>query len=127
MNGEMKCPSCGHIWNNFASRKDRATEDEVKAYCAELGLPDSDAEYLWCHWEAYGWRNGGAEIKNWKCVVRSWKVAGYLPSMRKPPEEKPRADWRRTLRKLYPGYGWIPTNFYDLPAEIKATVKEAMK
>jgi hypothetical protein len=121
----MKCKKCG--FDDYENRRDRCTEDEVKSFCVELGLPPSDGEYLFNHWEAYEWRNGSHDIKNWKAVVRAWKAAGYLPSLRKPITEKPEPNWRRVLRQLYPNYGWIPTYFHDLPAEIKNAVKAEMK
>jgi len=122
----MKCPKCDHEWNHFGKRQDRCTQEECSAFCASLGLPASDAEYLFNHWEGYAWRNSGQQIKDWKAVIRSWMAAGYLPSQRKPVEPKASA-WRVILRKLYPDYGWIPTNFYDLPAEVKNRIKGEMQ
>ncbi len=76
----LRCVKCG--WNHYEKRIDRCTLEEVTAFCAELGLPANDAEYMHHHWVAYGWSNRGMKIKNWKAVVRSWKAAGYMPSQR---------------------------------------------
>ena len=59
------------------------TCDELKAYCLELGLPASDAIYLWEKWESTGWVNGGRPIKDWKGTIRTWKAGGYLPSQKR--------------------------------------------
>ena len=58
------------------------TLDEVKSFCRELDLPDSDAEYLWEKWNGSGWKNGSSAIRDWRSTVRSWRVAGYLPSQK---------------------------------------------
>ena len=76
----LRCVKCG--WNFYEKRIDRCTLEEVTSFCSELGLPANDAEYMYHHWEAYGWSNKGMKIKNWKSVVRSWKAAGYMPSQR---------------------------------------------
>ncbi len=58
------------------------TLDEVRSFCRGLDLPDSDAEYLWEKWNGSGWKNGSSAIKDWRSTVRSWRVAGYLPSQK---------------------------------------------
>lgn len=64
------------------TERGRATEQELKDFCTELGLPTSDAEFLYHKWCGNGWKNGTAPIKDWKATVRSWKAAGYLPSQK---------------------------------------------
>lgn len=59
--------------------KARGTIDELKQFCVEQGLPETDGEYLFDHWEGNGWKNGNSPIKDWKATVRAWKRAGHLP------------------------------------------------
>lgn len=72
---ELGAPSA-----NAPTRK--ATRDEILSYCASLHLPESDADYLFDHWEGCGWRNGKNPIKDWRATVRAWKGAGHLPSQK---------------------------------------------
>jgi len=55
---------------------------EIIEFCAESGLPKSDAEYFHDHWAANGFRNGTHRIKDWHALIRSWNRAGYLPSQK---------------------------------------------
>ena len=62
---------------------------EVQAYCASIGLPTSDGDAMWLHWEEKGW----AKIKDWKLTNQKWKSFGYLPSQRhkaSTPQSKPK-------------------------------------
>ena len=61
--------------------KARATLEELTAYVQSLGLPVSDAEYLFDHWSSTGWKNGKNDIKDWQATVRNWKRCNYLPSL----------------------------------------------
>lgn len=63
-------------------KKDRGTPDEIAAFCASLGLPASDSQWLAHKWHGNGWQNGGRSIKDWKATVRSWHAAGYMPSQK---------------------------------------------
>lgn len=65
-------------------RKDRGTLDEVRDFCAAEGIPDSDAQAMFHKWEGCGWKNGGAAIKDWRSVLRSWRAGGWLPSQKNP-------------------------------------------
>ncbi|MBC2594929.1 hypothetical protein H5P28_11740 [Ruficoccus amylovorans] len=65
---------------------------EVEAYCATLGLPASDAVYLWHNWEGNDWTRGGKKIANWKSVVVAWKAAGHLPSQKNLTNSPPRQN-----------------------------------
>jgi len=75
-----------------ASKARAKTLDEISAFCSELQLPTSDAEFLWNKWNGCGWRNGGTAIKDWRATVRSWKVAGYMPSQKNNGISKPIRD-----------------------------------
>jgi hypothetical protein len=58
------------------------TLDEIKLVTAKAGLPDSDADYFFNHWQANGWTNSGKPMKSWPHVIGSWKAAGHLPSQK---------------------------------------------
>lgn len=56
--------------------------EEVKEYCLEQGLPDSDGEWFFYKCQGCGWTNGGKPIRDWQATIRAWKTAGYLPSQK---------------------------------------------
>src|SRR5262249_25587256 len=56
--------------------------DEIERYCAERGLPESDAKWLHDHWMGNGFKVKGQPIVDWQAVLRNWQVSGYLPSQR---------------------------------------------
>lgn len=60
--------------------KAKATLEELAEYVQSLGLPASDAEYMFDHWTANGWKVGKNSMKDWKATVRNWKRGKYLPS-----------------------------------------------
>lgn len=62
--------------------KERAEIEELKAFAAELGLPESDGESMFHHWEANGWKNGKNPVKDWKAGFRKWMSSGWLPSQK---------------------------------------------
>jgi len=62
--------------------KNRGTLEEVRAYCASLGLPQSDADWFFNKCEGNGWKNGGEPIQVWRSTISAWKLAGYMPSQR---------------------------------------------
>jgi hypothetical protein len=65
-----------------AREKARGTVEELVTFCAEIGLPASDAEATFHKWQGNGWKNGQAPIKDWQATIRSWKAAGYMPSQK---------------------------------------------
>lgn len=62
--------------------KSKGTLDEVKAYCKEIGLPESDGQWFFDRCEGCGWKNGSNPIKDWKATVRAWTTAGYMASQK---------------------------------------------
>jgi hypothetical protein len=60
----------------------KPTIDDVRVFCAEIGLPESDGDYMFHHWESNGWTKSGKPIKSWQAMIRSWKSAKYLPSQK---------------------------------------------
>jgi hypothetical protein len=65
------------------SNKAKGSIDELKTFCAEIGMPESDGESMFHHWEANGWKNGSSPSKDWKAGIRKWKSQGWLPSQKK--------------------------------------------
>lgn len=97
-----------NIKNEKKSESAKARADsleEIILYCLELDLMPVDAEYLWDHWNANGWRNGTKLIKDWKATTRNWKRFGYLPSQ-KNPELRKEGSNSPTPRPLLPPHNW---------------------
>jgi len=71
--------------------KGRGTREALMLYALEIGLPESDGESMFDHWEANGWRNGSSPSKDWKAGMRKWKANGWMPSQKtngyKPPHK----------------------------------------
>ena len=57
--------------------------EEIVEYCESIQLPRSDAEWFDAHWIGNGFTNNKQPMKDWKAVIRSWKIAGHLPSQKK--------------------------------------------
>jgi hypothetical protein len=63
---------------------------EIRAETARLGLPDSDAEYLYDTWLVSGFKTArGTKIHSWTAAVRLWARAGWFPSQKAPLKPKP--------------------------------------
>lgn len=65
-----------------ATSKARGSMEELKSYAREIGLPESDGEYLFNSWESGGWLRGSKKIKDWQAAMRAWKSGGYMPSQK---------------------------------------------
>jgi len=85
---------------------------EVVAYCATLGLPASDAQYIFAHWQGNGFMRSGKAIKDWEAVCRAWRLAGYFPSQKQ-------AGWRQAAP------GTAPSQARREPWKIEADIKLA--
>ena len=57
-------------------------QEEVIRYCSSIGLTESDAVYMWNKWQGTGFKIGTKAIRDWRCVIRSWKEQGYFPSQK---------------------------------------------
>lgn len=70
--------------------------EEVKAYFAEKGGTDIQAERFCAYYESNGWKVGRNPMKDWKAAVRGWLVRDKEQS---PAREKPKApggdDWKK--------------------------------
>ena len=71
--------------------KARGTLLQVKEFCKEEELPESDAIWFFHKCEGNDWTNGGKPIKDWKATIRSWKAGRYLPS------QKPQSQGRQSF------------------------------
>jgi hypothetical protein len=62
--------------------KSRCTQKEAEAFCVSIGLPASDGEAMWLHWEEIlpNGKQRWSTIKDWQLKIRKWKAFGYLPS-----------------------------------------------
>lgn len=72
-----------------SKNKSRGSLDELKAFAVELGMPASDGESMFHHWESNGWRNGSSPSKDWQAGMRKWKSQGWLPSQKLKDQQQP--------------------------------------
>lgn len=91
--------------NQHATRFQKPTVVEIKAYCLEKGY-DIDAEYYYNYNEARGWMLGKNHMKSWKANLATWnsmrKKSNNTPSAmqaEKTSEEKDR-EYRESMAKL---------------------------
>lgn len=71
--------------------KSRCTQPEAEDFAASIGLPRSDGEAMFLKWHGEGW----GKVKDWKAVIRRWKLHGYLPSQKtlKYGQQPTKPDW----------------------------------
>jgi hypothetical protein len=50
--------------------------ESVKLQCAKIGLPDTEADKFFNHYEANGWRVGRNPMRSWPAALNNWK-RGY--------------------------------------------------
>lgn len=62
--------------------KRKGALEEIRAFCKELGLPESDGDASFHKWEGNGWKNGQLPIKCWRSTIRAWRANGYMPSQK---------------------------------------------
>jgi hypothetical protein len=70
---------------------------ELKEYAVEIGLPESDGESMFDHWEANGWKNGSNKVRDWKAGIRKWKSQGWLPSQKHQSNQPPKRGYQEGL------------------------------
>ena len=75
-------PQGGIVSLDSEKPKCRGTIEELKSFALEIGLPESDGESMFHHWESNGWKNGSSPSKNWKSGILKWKSQGWLPSQK---------------------------------------------
>jgi hypothetical protein len=80
---EYQVPGSGATGKKNPEGGRLCSQKELEDFCVhELGLPRSDGEYLWLHWEENGWKRGKEQVKNWKMAARKWKAGGFFPSQK---------------------------------------------
>lgn len=62
--------------------KRKANYEDVLAYCVQIQLVESDAQWVFDKWQGCGWKNDGRQILDWKATLRSWKRISIFPSQR---------------------------------------------
>jgi hypothetical protein len=58
------------------------TLEQIRDYCAKLGLPESDADYFDTLWQGNGFTLNGDPIFDWRAVIENRKRSGWCPSQR---------------------------------------------
>jgi hypothetical protein len=51
----------------------KPTFEELKLHAAKIGLPCSEAEKFWNHYEANGWKVGRNPMKSWPHALVNWR------------------------------------------------------
>lgn len=67
--------SCTSVSDSKRKPKD---QKEVEDYCISIGLPRSDGQAMWLHWQ----EKGMAKVKDWRLTIQKWKSFSYLPSQK---------------------------------------------
>ncbi len=52
----------------------KPTIEVIKLQCAKIGLPESEAQHFWNHYEANGWKVGRNPMKSWTAALSNWKL-----------------------------------------------------
>lgn len=82
-----------------ATRFEKPTLAEVRAYCQEKGFTFSPEDWYY-HYESNGWKVGKAPMKDWKASCRYWqRQQGSFARTAKPAESK--TDWNAAAER-----GW---------------------
>jgi hypothetical protein len=63
-------------------KSEPSDEEAVLVFCAEQGIPADDGRAVWAKWQGNGFTNNRSKMKDWKATIRSWNLAGYLPSQK---------------------------------------------
>jgi hypothetical protein len=72
----------------------------LKTEIARMGLPDSDAEFLYDAWLANGFRTKTGKIKSWRAAVRNWYRGRYFPSQKKHASPDNREAVRERIKRM---------------------------
>lgn len=67
-------PHASHGPPRRAVRADKPDSlESVKVFGVEIGLPDSECEMFWNHFESNGWKVSGKTLmRDWKAALRKW-------------------------------------------------------
>jgi hypothetical protein len=82
-------------------KRAKGTLEELKAYCVEIGLTESDGEWKFDQFEANGWTNNGKPVRDYRAHIRTWKRSGYFPSQKVSPDTRlHQSDVQKQLDKF---------------------------
>jgi hypothetical protein len=91
----------------------------IQAETAKLGLPDSDAQYMYDSWLINGYKNGkGRKIRDYKAAVRVWRTNEFFPS-----QKKKRVT--RIEHVIQPPPAWTPPAPAWTPPSLEEVIKHA--
>jgi hypothetical protein len=76
--------------------------DQVRTEITHQGLAEDDAQQLYDHWLANGFKTGRHAVKDWKAVIRTWKRQGWFRSQ-KAQDTRAERDIRETMRRMQGG------------------------
>lgn len=52
------------------------TLEEAKAYAAEIGLPETEAEHFWFYYDSQDWkRANGIRLSKWRSALQVWRLS----------------------------------------------------
>lgn len=63
------------------SKPDR---ESVNSEFAKAGMPFTEAEKFWNHYESNGWKVGKVPMKSWKAAITNWRLNYESRGTRKP-------------------------------------------
>jgi hypothetical protein len=64
----------------------------IKTEMAKMGLPESDAEFMFDLWLSNGFKTKTGQIKDWRAAIRVWFRSNWLPSQKKEGYKRPDAQ-----------------------------------
>ena len=74
----------------------RPDPEEAKAYFAEKGSTDTEAENFMDHFDSNGWKVGGkAPMKDWKAAARKWIRTKAEWNQQKTPARPAEKEYKR--------------------------------
>lgn len=79
--------------------KSRGTVGECTEFAVDLGLLPNDGEWFYYKMIGCGWKNGREPVKDWRAVMRAWKLAGYMASQRQGMNRNPTVHQRTIMER----------------------------
>jgi len=79
-----------------AQPKGMPDPDSIRNEVLRQGLTEEDGDYLVDNWLANGYRHGRNPVKDWRALIRSWKIQKYFPSQKKGLKDRTsKTDWSK--------------------------------
>jgi len=78
----------------------KPTIDELRVFAAKQGLPATDGDSMFYHWEENGWMNGRNPVKSWQSGFLKWKLNKWLPSLKSEQNKESSTLDARGFRKI---------------------------